>query len=84
MVDDMKVEEEVLLEDNDNELYLNLKNRTCVKVLLDLVKKRSGFTLKEFLFATNGSPVNSGISHFANEILFSYYKHHNEGGIYET
>ncbi len=75
------VSDEVLLEDNDNELYLNLKNRTCVSVLLDLVKKRPGFTLKAFPFAGRISPVMYGSSHYTNEILLAYYRNHEEGGI---
>lgn len=72
--------DEVVLEDSDNELFLNLKNRFCVEVLLDLVKKRPNFTLKEFVFGHDGSPVVSKEGAFANEMLLAYYRNSNEGG----
>ncbi|MGP1446341.1 MAG: lantibiotic dehydratase family protein [Candidatus Limimorpha sp.] len=75
-----KMVDEVALEDGDNELYINIKNRTSIKILLDLVKNRMGFTLKEFLFGIYSSPVKSENGTYANEILISYYKDHEKGG----
>lgn len=80
MASNRKMVDEVILEDGDNELYINIKNRTCIKILLDLVKNRMGFTLKEFPFGIYSSPVKSEGGNFANEILVSYYKNHEEGG----
>lgn len=71
------VADEVVLEDGDKELYLNLKNRFCVKVLLQLVKKRPMFTLKEFVFAQNDSPAERDGKRFANELLIAYYRNSN-------
>ncbi len=68
--------DEVVLEDSDNELYLNLKNRFCVGLLLDLVKRRPVFVLKEFAFAIADSPTLSGGATRANEILIAYHKNH--------
>jgi hypothetical protein len=73
------ISDEVMLEDNDNELYLNLKNRTCVSVLLNLVKKRHWFTLKAFPFASCISPVKCGDLHYTDEILLAYYRNHEKG-----
>lgn len=78
MVKKRNITDEVILEDNDNELYLNLTNRFCVSVLLELVKNRLSFTFKEFPFSGNSSPVNSSDAQFANEMLFAFYK--NEKG----
>lgn len=74
MVKKRNITDEVILEDNDNELYLNLTNRFCVAVLLELIKKRYSFTLKEFPFSNDKIPVKASDECFANEMLFAYYK----------
>ena len=76
MAEQRGIVDEVVLEDNDNELYLNLKNRFCVGLLLDLVKKRPMFVLKEFVFAIADSPAFSDGATRANEILIAYHKNH--------
>ena len=76
MANQRGIVDEVVLEDNDNELYLNLKNRFCVGLLLDLVKRRPMFVLKEFAFAIAGSPAISDGATWANEILIAYHKNH--------
>lgn len=68
------IKDEVVLEDNDNELYLNIANKTCVKVLLDLIKKRNSFTLKEFVFSGSKNIVGNKEYCHANEILIPFYK----------
>ncbi len=72
------ISKEVLLEDNDNELFFDLTNRFCVKALLDYIKKRFSFTLKEFPFANENSPVKSAEGCYANEMIFAYYKNGKE------
>ena len=74
MAKQKNISNEVLLEDGDNELYFDLTNRFCVKALLDYIKKRFSFTLKEFPFANAESPVKSAEGCFANEMIFAYYK----------
>lgn len=76
MAEQRGIVDEVVLEDSDNELYLNLKNRFCVGLLLDLVKRRPMFVLKEFAFAIAGSPAISDGATLANEILIAYHKNH--------
>lgn len=76
MANQRGIVDEVVLEDSDNELYLNLKNRFCVGLLLDLVKRRPMFVLKEFAFAIADSPAISGKATRANEILIAYHKNH--------
>lgn len=76
MANQRGIVDEIVLEDNDNELYLNLKNRFCVGLLLDLVKRRPMFVLKEFAFAIAGSPAISDGATWANEILIAYHKNH--------
>ncbi|WP_378180750.1 lantibiotic dehydratase family protein [Aquimarina sp. SS2-1] len=62
----------VLLVDGDNELLINAKNITSMKMLLNTVKKRNKFKLKEFLH-TEGNMVKEGINTFTNQIVVSFY-----------
>jgi len=66
----------VLLSDSDNELYLNLKNLDCIKVLLDLVKNRPSFNLVEFLFDDKNALAKGPDGSFTNEFVVSFYKDH--------
>jgi len=70
--------DEVLLADSDNELYLNLKNKMCIKILLGLIKNRQSFTFKEFLFNNSNLVVNSTEGGFTNEFVISFYKNKNQ------
>lgn len=74
MAKNKNISNEVLLEDGDNELYFDLTNRFCVKALLDYIKKRFSFTLIEFPFADENSPVKSAEGCYANEMIFAYFK----------
>ncbi len=67
-----KIPQFVLLIDGDNELLVNTKNITSVKMLLETVKKRPLFKIKEFLH-THESVVNEGNEAYTNQIIFSFY-----------
>lgn len=66
------VTNEVIFEEGDNELYINLSNSVSVEICLRIVKKYCPFTLKEFVFSENDSPVKHSDNHFANEILLTF------------
>jgi len=74
MAKSYQVPDEIILADSDNELYLNLNNMICVNILLDQVKMRNSFTLKEFLFSEDDLIVRGPEGGFTNEFLISYYK----------
>ncbi|MEZ5196409.1 MAG: lantibiotic dehydratase family protein [Bacteroidales bacterium] len=73
----LKLPDEVLLSDNDNELYLNLSNKMCIKILIDLIKNRSYFTLIEFLFNKENLFVKGTGGGFTNEFIIPFYKNQN-------
>lgn len=66
--------DEVVLADSDNELFLNLTNTTCIMILLDLIKNRQFFTLKEFLFSDYGFVVKGPDGYYTNEIVVALHK----------
>jgi class I lanthipeptide synthase len=65
---------EVLLSESDNELYLNLENKTCIKILIDQVKKQPSFTLVEFLFNTDNLITFGSDGGTTNEFVFVFHK----------
>ncbi|WP_299894169.1 lantibiotic dehydratase family protein [uncultured Aquimarina sp.] len=71
-IDAKKLPRFVLLADGDNELLVNTRNTTSIKMLLNTVKKRGRFKLKEFLH-TEDSIVKSGDKAFTNQIVVSFY-----------
>jgi len=62
----------VLLKDGDNELLINMKNSTSVKMLLSTIKKRSNFQLIEFLHSTEAM-VNGDQGAYTNQLILSFY-----------
>ncbi len=68
-----KIPRYVMLKDGDNELLVNFKNFTSVKMLLDTVKKRQRFKLTEFFFAKEGIVKDGKNAYYANQIILSFY-----------
>ena len=64
---------EVLLADGDNELYLNLKSKMCIKILLNQVRNRASFILKEFLFDSKNLVVSNPEGGFTNEFIVAFH-----------
>jgi len=62
----------VMLAEGDNELLVNFDNLTSVKMLLNIVSKRTSFKLIEFLFANEGI-VKEGNEYYANQVVISFY-----------
>jgi len=69
---DKRVSKFVVLVDGDNELLVCTENFTSVKMLLNSIKKRAKFTLKEFLFSEDSVVSSSGKS-FTNQVVVSFY-----------
>ena len=62
----------VLLVDGDNELLINLNNYSSVLMLLETVKNRDEFVLKEFLHQSEGL-VHSEKGYHTNQVIMSFY-----------
>ncbi len=69
-----KIPERVVLCDSDNELLIDFKSIICVRMLFSMVKNRTRFQLKEFLFNDNNSVVSGQDGNYTNEIIMSFYK----------
>jgi len=67
-----KIPQFVTLKEGDNELLINFQNLLSVKMLLNTVKKKTKFQLKEFLHSKNGI-VMENKNMYANQIVVSYY-----------
>jgi len=70
---ELKMPQYVQLVESDNTLLINLKNSSCVQMLLSTIKNKERFVLEEFLF-DKGSIVKSKESYFTNQFVFSFYK----------
>lgn len=66
----------VMLKDGDNELLINLDNVLSVKMLLNTVKKRRNFQLKEFLHGNDNGVVKETSNSFSNQVIVSFYNEH--------
>lgn len=66
----------VLLVENDNELFVNINNLTMLTILLETLKNRNSFVLKEF-FQTTDSFIKNNTGKFSNEIIISFYNNNN-------
>nr|WP_299345956.1 lantibiotic dehydratase [Allomuricauda sp.] len=71
-IENKAIPQYVMLSDGDNELLINFKNLTSVEMLLNSVKNREEFILKEFLHYED-SVVTSEKGHFANQVVVSFY-----------
>lgn len=62
----------VKLIEGDNELLINFNNLTSVRMLLTIVRKKTNFTLSEFLFYKDGIVKNRS-NNYINQIIISFY-----------
>ena len=58
----------------DNELFLNLNNKLCIKTLFSLIKNQNLFRLKEFFFSKENSIVSAQNGYYSNQFIFHFFK----------
>lgn len=74
----LQIPEYVLLDDGDNELFVDLSNSLSVRTLFSVVKKRNSFLLKEFFYNPDTAVVKGEDGVFTNEFIISFYKEKQE------
>jgi len=67
-----KLPQFVLLKDGDNELLINMKNSTSVKMLWSTIKKRTSFQLIEFLHSSDAL-IQGSQEGYTNQFILSFY-----------
>ncbi|MFH6994698.1 lantibiotic dehydratase family protein [Flavobacterium sp. FlaQc-48] len=68
-----KIPNLILLVEGDNQLLINLKNITSVKMFLDIIKSREQFKIIEFLFSEDSVVKNKNNEYYSNQIVLSFY-----------
>ncbi len=69
-----RVPQHVIVPDGDNELYIDLYNSKCLRLLLSFISKRRGVILEEFLFDPNNAIVSQDGNKYTNEMIFVFHK----------
>ena len=64
----------VIVPDSDNELYLDLEDSRCQRLFLEMVGKRKGLMLEEFLFTAENAVVRQGGNAYTNEFQFVFHQ----------
>jgi len=72
--DRRNIPDKVLLDDGDNELYVDMNNPLSIRAWLSVVKRRQMFYLEEFIFNPETAVVKGPEGVFTNEFIFAFYK----------
>ncbi|WP_295939079.1 lantibiotic dehydratase family protein [uncultured Alistipes sp.] len=68
------IPDRVIIPDNDNELYLDLKEVKCQRLLMEHIAKRKELVLEEFLFDPEQAVVRQDGNAYTNEMIFVFHK----------
>ena len=68
------IPEQVIVPDFDNELYLELSDIKCIRLLLSLIIQRKTVVLEEFLFDSDTAIVKQDNNRYTNEVIFAFHK----------
>ena len=68
------IPDSVVLDDGDNELYIDMNHPLSIRAWLSIVKKRPSFRLEEFLFDPTTAVVRGEEGVFTNEFIFAFYR----------
>ena len=62
--------EEILIVEGDNELWVDLRNIHCLRLLQNELRKKNSITIQEYFSPGNDSPIKSDDGVHANEFIF--------------
>lgn len=65
---------QVIVPDADNELYIDLQDCGCIRLLLAFIARRKGVQLEEFLFTEENAVVRQDGRACTNEFLFLFHQ----------
>ncbi|KAF2510590.1 lantibiotic dehydratase family protein [Flavobacterium foetidum] len=68
------INEEVIIKELDNKLYINFNNILYIELFLKVLKNRDSFIIEEFLYNEFKSIVKSDTGMHTNEFIFSLFK----------
>jgi class I lanthipeptide synthase len=71
--DKLKIPQYIILVEGDNELLINLKNITSIKMFLTTIKNKSKFKFSEFIF-DRGVTKDITKEEYTNQMIVSFYK----------
>lgn len=74
------LQDEFVLVDGDNTLYVNIKSPISIRAFLDIIKNRQRMILNEFLHDHKNCPAKSSQGSYRNECIIAFYrdKHENK------
>ncbi|MBD8348361.1 lantibiotic dehydratase family protein [Dysgonomonas sp. HGC4] len=64
----------VLMQDNDNELFVDWNNLLSIHSLFSIIKNRLSVTFIEFLFEPENAVVKKGSNTYLNEFIIAFHK----------
>ncbi|TMM59137.1 hypothetical protein FEE95_06815 [Maribacter algarum] len=67
-----KMQQYVLLVEGDNELLINFKNSSSIRMFVNEIRNRERFVLKEFLYGDNGV-LESKEGYYTNQMVVSFF-----------
>nr|WP_315029498.1 lantibiotic dehydratase family protein [uncultured Chryseobacterium sp.] len=69
-----KLPQFVILVEEDNELLINLRNLSCVKMFINSIKNKRNIQLQEFIFKNENSFIKDiHGEQYTNQFIFSFY-----------
>lgn len=69
------IPEQINICENDNELYINLKNYRHIILFIDYIKKRDKIQLSEFIFSKDNNIVkDENGNNYTNQFIFGFYR----------
>lgn len=68
------IPQRVVIQEGDNELYIDLNNIISVKTLLSMSKSRKELRIEEFIFDSPNAIVKSKNNFFTNEFIFTLFR----------